>query len=154
MTTSKRVTTGAVPDPTRRTALVAGIFYLITFIFSIPAVFLLDQILNKSNFIVGMGLDRTVLLGAAFDLINALACIGTAVALFSVVKREHEGMALGFVATRLFEAAVIVIGVVSLLAVVTLRQTATSASDEGALVVVGQGLVAVRNWTFLLGPSL
>jgi hypothetical protein len=86
--------------------------------------------------------------------VNALACIGTAVVLFSVVKREHEGAALGFVATRLFEAVVIVIGVVSLLAVVTLRQTATSASDEGALVVVGQGLVAVRNWTFLLGPSL
>jgi hypothetical protein len=42
-------------------------------------------------------------------VLDALACIGTAVALFSVVKRQHEGFTLGFVTTRMFEAAVIVI---------------------------------------------
>jgi Domain of unknown function (DUF4386) len=57
-------------------------------------------------------------------VLDALACTGTAVALFSVVKRQHVGFALGFVTTRMFEAAVIVIGVVSIMAVVTLRQTA------------------------------
>jgi Domain of unknown function (DUF4386) len=62
--------------------------------------------------------------GVALD---ALGCIGTAVALFSVVKRQHEGFALDFVTTRMFEAAVIVIGVVSIMAVVTLRQTAAEA---------------------------
>ena len=48
-------------------------------------------------------------------MLDALACIGTAVALFSVVKRQHEGFARGFVTTRMFEAAVIVIGVVSIM---------------------------------------
>jgi len=141
-------------DPTRRTALVAGVLYLVTFGASIPAVLLLQPVLTDPNYVLGPGADSRVIAGAALDLVNALACIGTAVALFSVVRRQHEGAALGFVATRLFEAAVIVIGVVSLLAVVTLRQGAGSSSDQGALVVVGQGLVAVRNWTFLLGPSL
>jgi Domain of unknown function (DUF4386) len=59
-------------------------------------------------------------------VLDALRCIGTAAALFSVVKRQHEGFALGFVTTRMFEAAVIVIGVVSIIAVVTLRQTGRS----------------------------
>jgi hypothetical protein len=70
-------------------------------------------------------------------VLDALGCIGTAVALFSVVKRQHEGFALGFVTTRMFEAAVIVIGVVSIMAVVTLRQTAAEA-DAASLVAVGR----------------
>ena len=70
-------------------------------------------------------------------MLDALGCIGTAVALFSVVKRQHEGFALGFVATRMFEAAVIVIGVVSIMAVVTLRQTAAEAY-AASLVAVGR----------------
>ena len=137
----------------RRTALVAGVFYLITFASSIPAVFLLDPVLSNANYVIGAGADTQVTLGALLDTVNALACIGTAVALFSIVKRQHEGFALGFVTTRMFEAAVIMIGVVSLLAVVTLRQEPAGA-DEGALVAVSQGLVAVRDWTFLLGPGL
>lgn len=135
----------------RRTALVAGILYLITFVSSIPAVFLLDPVLSDPNYIVGPGADTQVLLGSLLDLVNALACIGTAVALFSVVKRQHEGLAVGFITTRMFEAAVIATGVVSLLAVVTLRQPG---GDSASLVVAGQALVAVRDWTFLLGPGL
>ncbi|MFV2073790.1 MAG: DUF4386 domain-containing protein [Thermoanaerobaculales bacterium] len=140
-------------DSMRKTALVAGVLYLITFISSIPAVFLLDPVLTNPNYIISAGADTQVLWGALLDLVNALAGIGTAVALFSVVKRQHEGLALGFVTTRVFEAAIIVIGVVSLLAVVTLRQGGAAGADA-ALVVVGQALVAVRDWTFLFGPGL
>jgi hypothetical protein len=141
-------------DSMRRTALVAGVFYLITFISSIPAVFLLDPVLSNPNYIVSAGADTRVIGGAFLDLVNALACIGTAVALFSVVKRQHEGLALGFVTTRMFEAAVIVIGVVSLLTVVTLRQAGASGAEAVSLVTAGRSLVAIRDWTFLLGPSL
>jgi hypothetical protein len=141
---------------TRRTALVAGSVYLLTFASSITAVFLLAPVLDNPDYIIGAGADTRVLLGCLLDVVNALACIGTAVALFSVVKRQHEGFALGFVTTRLLEAAVIMIGVISLLSVVTLRQNlaASAGSDEAALVAVGQSLVAVRDWTFLLGPNL
>jgi hypothetical protein len=86
--------------------------------------------------------------------VNALACIGTAVALYSVVRRQHEGLALGFVTTRMFEAAVIATGVVSILAVVTLRQAGAADGDAATLVPVGQALVAIRNWTFVLGPGM
>src|SRR5262245_40348322 len=139
-------------DPTRLTALVAGILYLVTFLASIPAVFLLAPVLDDPSYITGAGADGQVQLGALLDVVNALACIGTAVALFSIVKRQHEGFALGFVTTRMFEAAVIMVGVVSLLAVVTLREA--GGADDAALITVSKGLVAVRDWTFLLGPGL
>lgn len=138
----------------RRTALVAGVLYLVTFASSIPAVFLLDPVLNDPGYVVGQGADAQVRLGCLLDLVNAFACVGTAVALFSVVKREHEGLALGFVMSRMYEAAVILIGVVSLLAVVSLRQAGASGAQAEALTATAHGLVSVRNWTFLLGPSL
>jgi Domain of unknown function (DUF4386) len=143
-------------DPLRRTALVAGGFYLLTFISSIPAVFLLDPVLNDPDYIVGSGADTRVLWGCFLDLINAIACIGTAVTLFPVVRRQNEAVALGFVTARVFEAAVIVIGVVSLLSVVTLRQDLAggAGTDDGSLLAVGRSLVAIRDWTFTLGPSL
>jgi hypothetical protein len=142
-------------DPTRKTSLVAGILYLVTFISSIPAVMLLAPVLNNPNYIISAGADFQVICGISLDLVNALAAIGTAVAVYWVVKRQNEGTALGFVATRLVEGTTVIIGVVCILALVTLRQTVGGVgTDSAALVAVGQGLVAVRGWTFTLGPSL
>ena len=141
-------------DSTRKTALVGGAFYVITFAASIPALLLLAPVLDNPDYIVSSGADTRVLWGSFLDLVNALACIGSAVALFSVVKRQHEGFALGFVTSRIVEAVFIVIGVVSLLAVVTLRQAGAAGTDSASLVTVGQSFVTVRDWTFLLGPTL
>lgn len=153
--TARTTTTKRIPmDSMRKTALVAGILYLITFLASIPAVFLLGPVLTNPNYILGPGADTQVTFGAMLDLINAIAGIGTAVALYSVVKRQHEGLALGFVTSRIFEGAVIVIGVVSILAVVTLRQHGAAAGDAASLVPAGRALVAVRDATFLIGPGL
>ena len=141
----------------RRTALIAGALYVLTFASSIPAfVLLLGTILADPAYVVGPGQDTAVVLACVLDVINALACIGTAVVLYPVVKRQNASLALGFVGSRVLEAAIIVTGVVSLLAVVTLRQTAGAAAgtDAAALVTVGQALVEVRNWTFVLGPIL
>jgi hypothetical protein len=138
----------------RGTALVAGMLYLVTFLASIPAVVLLAPVLDDPAYVLGDGADTRVLVGAALDIVNALACIGTAVVLLPVVRRQNEALAHGFLASRVLEAAIILTGVVSLLAVVTLRQDPAAGTDPDALVAVAAGLVAVRDWTFLLGPGL
>jgi Domain of unknown function (DUF4386) len=139
----------------RKLALAGGVLYLMTFAFSIPAVFLLEPVLSNPDYIVSGGADTQVLLGTLFDLITALACIGTAVALFPVIRRQSEAASLGFVTTRIFEGAIIVIGVASLMAVVAMRQAGGAAgTDSSGLVAVGQALVAVRDQTFLLGPGV
>jgi len=155
--TMKTIPAKRVPmDSLRKTALIGGGLYLITFISSIPAWFLLAPVLDNPDYILGSGSDTQVLLGCFLDLINAFACIGTAVALYPVVKRQNGSAALGFVTSRVIEAAIIVIGVVSLLTVVTLRQdlAGTAGADAASLVTTGQSLVATRDWTFLLGPDL
>jgi hypothetical protein len=156
--TSRTAVAGKVPtDPLRRTAMIAGGLYLLTFASSIPArFFFLDPVLSDPGYIVGSGADTRVLVGGLLDMINALACIATAVVLFRVVKRQSETLTLGFVASRLLEAAIISIGVVSLLAVVTLRQdlAGTTGAEDASLVAVGSSLVAVYEWTFLFGPNV
>jgi hypothetical protein len=147
-------TTRVPMDAVRKAALFGGLFYLITFASSIPAVFLLRPVLNDPNFIITSGANTQVVWGNVLDLVNALAAVGSAVALFPVVKRQSETLALGFVTTRLFEAAVIIIGVVSLLTVVTLRQPGATGAEGHSLVMTGQALVAARDWTFLLGPNV
>lgn len=155
--TIKTIPAQRVPmDSLRKTALIGGGLYLLTFISSIPALLLLAPVLDNPDYIISSGNDTQVLLGCLLDLINAFACIGTGVVLYPVVKRQNGSAALGFVTSRVMEAAIIVIGVVSLLSIVTLRQdlAGTVGGDTASLVTTGQSLVATRNWTFLLGPDL
>jgi hypothetical protein len=140
-------------DSTRRTSFIAGVLFIITFVTSIPAALVLyTLVLDDANFILGAGADGGVALGAFLEVLLIVANVGTAVVLFPVLKRQNEALALGYVGARLVECTFIAIGIVSLLAVVTLRQDAASA-DPGSLVVAGQSLVAVHDWTFLLGPG-
>ena len=116
-------------SPLRKTALVAGVFYLLTFV-SIPTLFLYGPV-RGPNYILGPGPDTAVIIGGVLEIIVALAGIGTAVTLYPVVKRQNEGVALGFVGSRVLEAATIFAGVACLLSVVTLRQAGAGAGWVG-----------------------
>jgi hypothetical protein len=150
---------GTAPDrptepPSRNVALIAGVLFVITFVTSIPAVLLYHPVLKDAGYIVGAGADTRVFLGAFLELILIIANIGTAVVLFPVLKRHSESIALGYVAARVIESAFIAVGIISVLAIVTLRQDLAGAgADTAALDAVGRSLVAVHDWTFLLGPG-
>jgi hypothetical protein len=131
----------------RKHALVAGVLYIISFV-SIPTLVLYTAV-HEPNFILGPGPDTPVLIGGVLEMIVALAGLGTAVALYPIVKRQNQGMALGFVGTRTIEGAVIVVGVACLLTVVTLRQAGVG--PEG--LVAGQALVGLYDRLFLLSQS-
>jgi hypothetical protein len=139
----------------RGTALAAGLLYLLTFI-SIPRLVLYGPALTDPSFVLGSGTDTGILWGAVLELIVSIAIVGTGVVLFPIVKRQNEGVALGFVTARVFEAGVIVVGIISLLTVVTLRKVAGDATGaEAASLVTTQGaLVGIQNWTFLIGQGL
>ena len=139
--------------PLRRTALVAGVLYLVTFATSIPALGLYDGVLNDPGFVHGAGGESAVAWGAMLEIILGLAGIGTAVVLYPVLRHWSRTLSLGFVTARTLEAAMIFTGVVSLLSVLTLRQDAAGA-DPATLDTTAQALVAVHDWTFLLGPGL
>ena len=131
----------------RKTSLIAGILYLLTFV-SIPTLALYSSI-HQPNYILGTGPDTAVIIGNILEIIVALMGIGTAVVLYPVLKNQHEGMALGLVGARVLEAATIFVGVMFLLTVVTLRQTAAGS----AALVASHTLVTMYDRMFLIGQS-
>jgi hypothetical protein len=142
-------------DRMRRTSLAAGILYLLTFV-SVPTLALFQPVRERADFILGAGSDAGVRWGAFSEVVVALAGIGTAVVLYPVAKRVSETAAIGFVTARVLEGALIIVGVVSVLTALTLRQdvAGTPGADQGSLLIAGHGLAATYDWAFLLSQSL
>lgn len=131
----------------RRVSLTAGILYLLTFV-SIPTLVLYNPV-KGVNYILGSGPDTSAIIGGILEIIIALAGIGTAVVLFSVLKKQNETLALGLVAARILESGTIFVGVAFLLSIVTLRKAGAGADA----LAVSHALVALYDRIFLLGQS-
>jgi hypothetical protein len=144
-----------MPSPEQqKRARIFGVLFALTFVTSIAGLLLYDPVLNDADYILGDGADTRIQLGALCEIFLAIANIGTAVVLWPIVKRQSETLALSYVASRVVESTIIVVGLISLLSVVTLREDfAGAGADAGSLTVAGESLVAIHDWTFLLGPG-
>src|SRR3954452_3087632 len=134
----------------QKRARVFGVLYLITFVTSIPALVLYQPVLDHPvGYIAGAGHDTQILFAAFLELLLIIANIGTAVVLFPIAKRQSEEWALGYVTARIVECTFILVGILSVLGIITLRNQVAGA-DEGT---VAYTLAAIKDWTFLLGPG-
>ena len=138
----------------QKRARVFGVLYLITFVTSIPALALYQPVLDDPvGYIASGGQNNQIIFGAFLEVLLIIANVGTALTLFPVLKRHNEVLALGYVTARSRRIRIHRRGhPQSLVTVVTLRQEAAGADANASLTLVGQALVAMHNWTFLLGP--
>jgi hypothetical protein len=139
----------------RRYASWAGWLMAATFVTSIPALLLYHDVLNHTDFILGSGNETRVEVGALLEILQAVAQIGVAVVMFPIIRRMHERLALGYVASRTVESTVVVIGAVALLSILTLRDDLASpiGANHESLDVAGRTLVEIHDRMFLLGPG-
>jgi hypothetical protein len=134
----------------QKRARVFGVLYLITFVTSIPALLLFQPVLDDPvGYITGGGHDTQILFAALLELLLIIAGIGTAVVIFPIVRRQNEELALGYVTARLFECTFILVGILSVLAIITLRNQGAGAAEG----TTAYTLAAIKDWTFLLGPG-
>ena len=140
-------------DTTRKLALAAGVLYLVTFVASIPTLGLKAPLVDHADWILGNGSGNRVIFAGLLDFVCGVAGIGTAVALYPIVRRYTRTSAIGFVTTRSLEAAILVVGAISLLSVVTLRSHVVGA-DSASLMATSRALVAQHDWSFRFGPGL
>jgi Domain of unknown function (DUF4386) len=144
----------AAPSPEQQQrARIFGVLFALTFVTSIPALILYDPVLNDTSYILGNGSDTRVQLGALCEVFLVITNIGTAVVLWPIVRRQSQTLALSYVASRTVESSMILVGLISLLSVVTLREDLAGTAAESSLNVAGQSLVAIHDWTFLFGPA-
>ncbi|MBL8777597.1 MAG: DUF4386 domain-containing protein [Acidimicrobiales bacterium] len=139
----------------RKLALAAGVAYLLTFVFSIPTL-AMKAPLDDADFILGAGSTTGVTWAALFDFICGVAGIASAVALYPVVRRQSRSSSLGFVVSRTLEGAILTVGAIAVMAMVTLREdfVGTGAEAATSLNVTGQALLALHDWSFLFGPGM
>lgn len=137
---------------TRKLALAAGVLYLVTFAASLPTLALKAPLVDHADWILGNGSDKGIIFAGFLDFVCAVAGIGTAVALYPVVRRFSPTAAIGFITSRTLEAAILVVGAISLLSIVTLRSNA-GGTDTASLMTTSHSLIAQHNWSFLFGPG-
>jgi len=134
-------------SPQRKISLIAGVLYVLTFV-SIPTLFIYGPV-KTAGYILGAGPDTSAIIGGVLEIIVALAGIGTAVVLFSILKKQNESAALALVAARILESGTIFVGVAFLLTIVTFRQTGAGADA----LVTSHTLALLYDRIFLLGQS-
>ena len=134
----------------QKRARVFGVLFLITYVTSIPALALYQPVLDDPvGYIAGAGHDTQILFAALLELLLIIANIGTAVVIFPIVRRRNEELALGYVTARLFECTFILVGILSVLAIITLRNQGAGTAEG----TTAYTLAAIKDWTFLLGPG-
>ena len=139
-------------EAAQRSARITGVLFLITFITSIAALILFQPVLDDpEGYIAGGGSDGRIYLGVLLELLLIVANIGTAVVPFVAFRRQNETLALGYVTARIMECVLIAVGILAVLAVVTLRTDA--GADAASLGGYAESLAALKDWTFLLGPG-
>ena len=141
----------------RQTATIVGVLYILAAVTAVVGFILYTPILNGPDYLVqGAENKNQVLLGAIMELLLVCSAIGTAVGLFPFLRKYNESIALGYLCFRFLEAVLITIGIISVLSLLTLSQkfVAAAAPNASAFQASGTLLIAIHDWTFLLGPSL
>ena len=132
----------------QRLARIFGVLFIVTFVTSIPALFLYETVLrHPAAYIAGGGKDNQIFLGVLLELLLIIANIGTAVVPFPIFRRQNEPLAVGYIAARVMECTFIAAGIIFMLGVVSLRHDSPHAAD------LAVSLAALKDWTFQLGPN-
>ena len=145
---------------TQKTARLFGWLFIATFVTSIGSKILFVSGVGGSfselHFTPGTFSEGSVHLGAILEFGLIVTNIATAVVIYPIVKRQSEKLALGFVAARIMESAFIMVGLLSIIALVSVNDAMTGATgaEATALAVQGDSLAATYDWAFLFGPGL
>ncbi|HSK90839.1 MAG TPA: DUF4386 domain-containing protein [Euzebyales bacterium] len=144
----------------QRTARIFGWLFIATFVTGIGAKILfvngLGASWNEMRFIPGAVSETSVYLGAILEFGVIATNIATAVVIYPIVRRQSEGVALGYVTARIVESAFILVGLMSIISMVSVSDALAGATgaEATALVVQGNSLAATYDWAFLFGPGL
>jgi hypothetical protein len=107
----------------RRAEIVIAALFLITAAVSIPAAFLLDPILNAADYLARVYPNRgAVELGSLLWSINNIGIVFIAVFAFPLLRKLDETLAVGYLAARIIEGTIMMVGSAAYLLLIPLSQ--------------------------------
>ncbi|WJH35823.1 DUF4386 domain-containing protein [Paenibacillus sp. CC-CFT747] len=141
---------------TRAASKIVGVLFILAAVSAVVGLILYDPLLNGPDYLIqGSAHSNEVVLGALMELLLVVSAVGTATTMFPLLRKYNETIALWHLCFRFMEAVVITVGIVSVLALLSLSReyTAAGAPDPAAFQASGTLLKALHDWTFLLGPN-
>jgi hypothetical protein len=133
----------------RKAAILAGILFIAGLVFDLLSEGVTGSLVNTPEYLRSLSSSgNQVLVGALFELIDALASAGIALALYPVLKRSHEGLALGAVGFRLMECVFYLVDILGLLLLLALSQAFVKAGmpADAYFQTLGTLIKAARMW--------
>jgi len=137
----------------RRSSIIIGILFILAEVFSILGHVLYGPILNNPDYMIyGPTSENQIVLGAIFEMLAAISVAGTAIAFFPILRERNERKALGYIGGSLLEAFLIIIGLVSILTLLTLRRefALEGVLDSSSLHTADRLLRSMHAWAFIL----
>ncbi len=143
-------------DSYRKTAIIVGVLFITATVTSILGGSLIASVIDSpDDFLNVSANENQIILGCLLVLVDALSVIFIAILMFPILKKRNEGLALGYVGLRIFEAVIFIVGVISILSLLTLSQEyVAGALDASYFQALGTLLLGVYDWAWLLGPLI
>jgi hypothetical protein len=134
---------------TKTTARVVGVLFIVASAAAIVGGSLLLPLSEPDYLASTAAAETQVVSGVLLEMIMVLAVIGIAVMVYPVLRRQNEGLGLGYVGARTMEAVLLFAAALSGLQVLSLsREHLAGDAGIGAL---GDSLLVSRDWTYLIG---
>jgi hypothetical protein len=133
-------------NPNRKTAVLVGALFLLATATFLVSSALITPILGSPGYLAAVGRNSTLVIAAALiALVDGLAVVGIAAALYPILSLRHPALAVAYAGMRTAELAIIAAYVLSPLLLVSLARTETSA-DSAATAAL---LIGLRHWTLM-----
>ena len=109
-------------DSIRKSSIIVGVLFLIaTIIIIIGGVFSFS--IYESDYLIAVASNENqVIFGALLEIVATAAIVGIPIAMFPLLKKYNESLALGYVAIRIFEGLTIFLNTIVLLSILALSQ--------------------------------
>ena len=139
----------------KRNAVITGVFFIVATVAAIIGFKLYDPLLAHPDYLVqGARHSTQIIFAACFELLLVCAGAGTAIMLSPYLNKFNTSLGIGYVCFRMLEMIMILIGIISMLALLSLSQTYsnTPQPETGIFQTSGEVLKTIHDWTFILGP--
>jgi hypothetical protein len=140
----------------RNHALATGVCFILAAVTSIVGKLLYEPVLVNPDYLnLGIASSKQVVLGAVFELLLACTAIGTAIGMYPYLRKYNESLGLGYAFFRALEVVFILIGLTSILALITLSQSYMNTQNPNIenFQTIGEVLKGIHDWSFILGPN-
>jgi len=120
-------------DTARKTARIVGSLFLIAMVTSLVGGIWLETMISAPDYLITVSANHSqVIIGVLLELINCIAVVGIAVAMFPIFRQQNEALALGYVALRIIEGVILIAAVISPLLLIPLSLEYLSAGAPDA----------------------